>query len=186
MNEVLVGAGLATGHFYHAPAGTPLPEHPFATLDKAWAKVGDITVDGVTITTDKSTDNLKNWANKIKRTILTDHTESVDAPVMDTTEATMKTLFGEENVKITEATSEHGKLIDVHLSADDLPEPEAFLFIVKDGEAGAMLGCTKGQITALADIALTPTTGVTYDATITGQDDGFHYVIDDGEKVVSG
>ena len=105
MEEVLIGQGLATGMFYHAPAGTKLPDSPFATLPEAWKKVGDVTQDGITLTTDKKTEDLKNWANKIKRTILTDHVESIGTPIMDTTEETMKTIFGADNVTVTDATA---------------------------------------------------------------------------------
>lgn len=186
MEEVLVGAGLATGMFYHAPAGTKLPESPFATLASDWVKVGDVTSDGITLTTDKSTEDLKNWANKIKRSILTDHVESIGSPIMDTTEETLKTVFGEDNVTVTDATADHGKLINAHISAETLPAPEAFLFLMKDGDAGMMIGCEKGQITELGDVTFAPGSGITWETTIKGLDDGWHYVLDDGAKTVTG
>ena len=186
MEEVLMGQGLATGMFYHAPAGTKLPDSPFATLPEAWKKVGDVTQDGITLTTDKKTEDLKNWANKIKRTVLTDHVESIGTPIMDTTEETMKTVFGADNVTVTDATADHGKLINVNLSAEALPAPEAYLFLMKDGETGMMIGCEKGQISELSDVKFAPGEGITWETTIKGLDDGWHYVIDDGAKTVTG
>lgn len=57
----------------------------------------------------------------------------------------MKTIFGADNVTVTDATADHGKLIDVNLSAEALPAPEAYLFLMKDGETGMMIGCEKGR-----------------------------------------
>jgi len=42
VNEVMLGAGFATGMFYHAPEGTDIPASPEASLAD-WTKVGDVT-----------------------------------------------------------------------------------------------------------------------------------------------
>lgn len=183
-NEVILGAGNATGMFYHAPAGTALPESPFATLDKAWELAGDVTSDGISLTLDRTTEDIKNWANVTKRTILTDHAESIQAPIMDTTEESLKTIFGEENVTVTAATKDHGALVTVKLSATDLPAPEAYLFLMKDGDTGVMIGCTKGQIDSIGDVSFTPGAGITWQATFKGLEEGWKMVMDDGEKAV--
>ena len=41
-NNAKLGIGYASGMFYHAPAGTALPEYPTETLDAAWIEVGDV------------------------------------------------------------------------------------------------------------------------------------------------
>ena len=84
--DTLLGTGLATGMFYHAPAGTALPTYPAETLATAWKHVGDVSDAGITLTTDKSTEALRNWANVVKRVIMTEHSETIQTPVMDTTE----------------------------------------------------------------------------------------------------
>ena len=56
---------------------------------------------------------------------------------------------------------------------------------MKDGETGMMIGCEKGQISELSDVAFAPGDGITWKTTIKGLDDGWHYVIDDGEKATS-
>lgn len=180
--EVMLGTGLATGMCYHAPAGTALPTYPSETLNKAWVKVGDVSSDGITMELDKSTDTIKNWANVVKRNILTDHTETVQVPIIDTTEQSLKTVLGEGNVKVTEATAEHGKLIDAHLSISDLPKAEAFLFLMKDGDDMIALGTSDGQITALESVSFAPNNTITWTPTITGMKDGWHMITDDGQK----
>lgn len=181
-NEVLLGLGNATGMFFHAPAGTKLPAGPFDTLDDAWTKAGDISEDGISFKMDRSTKDLKNWAAKVKRTIMEDHSETVDAPVMDTTEESLKTIFGASNVTKTAATSTASAKISVNMSASSLPDPEAYLFLMKDGDAGIMLGCETGQITEISDLDFTPSDGITWKATIKGLEDGWTMVFDDGTK----
>ena len=66
VNEVMLGAGLATGMFYHAPEGTDLPASPEASL-AGWTKVGDVTEEGITWGVSRDFTPLKDWAGKIKR-----------------------------------------------------------------------------------------------------------------------
>ena len=103
--DVKLGLGLATGMFFHAPAGTALPTYPAEALDSAWEEVGDVSDAGITLATNKSTTVLKNWANVVKRVILTDHSETIQAPIMDTTEESLKTVVGDDNVTTTAAVS---------------------------------------------------------------------------------
>lgn len=181
-NDTKLGLGLATGMFYHAPAGTALPTYPAETLNSAWKEVGDVTQDGITLATDKSSETIKNWANVIKRVIMTDHNETISAPLQDTIEETLKVVLGEDNVTITEANAEHGKIIDGHLSAPSLPEPEAFLFLMKDGDDMIAVGTKHGQITALENVGFAPNGAIVWTPTITGMEDGWHIIVDDGQK----
>lgn len=182
MQEVILGAGAATGMFYHAPAGTKLPDSPFATLDKAWVRVGDITEDGIHLKMDRSTEDLKNWAKQTKRTIMTDHGESIEAPIMDTTEESLKTVFGKNNVTITAASASHGALISVNISANSLPDPEAYLFLMKDGDTGIMIGCEYGQIDSVSDVSFAPGSAINWTTTFKGLKDGWKIIFDDGAK----
>lgn len=180
--DTKLGIGLATGMFYHAPAGTALPAYPAETLDNAWKHVGDVSADGITLATDKSTEILRNWANVIKRVVMTEHSETIQAPIMDTVEETMKTVVGSGNVTITEAvTGQHGKLINVNLSAGDLPPEEAFLWIMKDGDAMVAIGCTHGQVTAVDNVTFAPNASINWVPTITAIGEGFKMIIDEGE-----
>ena len=166
MSDVMLGIGLSTGHFFHAPEGTAFPAYPAAPLPSAWKKVGDVTQDGITLTTDKSTELLKNWANVIKRVILSDHSETIQAPIMDTTEEALKTVLGEDNVSVVPADATHGDLIKASLSSSELPPAESFLFLMKDGDDMLMLGTTKGIVREVGDISFAPTEGITWEATV--------------------
>ena len=97
VNEVMLGAGLATGMFYHAPEGTSLPATP-SDLLTAWTKVGDVTEDGITWGASRDFTPLKNWAGKIKRQLPGTDPQTIKVPIMDTTEEVFKTIFGASKV----------------------------------------------------------------------------------------
>lgn len=173
--DVKLGLGLATGMFYHAPAGTALPTDPTATIPSTWTHVGDVSEDGITLATDKSVTNLKNWANKIKRAIMTDHSETIQSPLMDTTAEVLKTVLGDDNVTVSNS------LTTASLSASDLPEQEAFLWVMKDGDAMMMIGCSYGQVTAVNNVSFAPGSAINWTPTITAMgDDGFVFLMDEG------
>ena len=142
----------------------------------AWRLVGDISQDGLTVATDKSVTNLFNWANVLKRVIMTGHNETVQAPVMDTTEETMKAILGSDNVTVTPAAGSHGKTIDCNLSAATLPDPKAFLFVMKDGDDTMALGMSEGQITAVDNVSFAPNAAIVWKPTLTALGDGLHFI----------
>ena len=145
-----------------------------------WRIIGDVTHDGLTVATDKSVNNIRNWANVIKRSTLSEHTETVQVPIMDTTEEALKVVVGSSNVTVTAATLTHGKTIDVDLSAGSLPSPEAFMFIMKDGDDVMAVGMTNGQITAVDNLTLAPEDTINWIPTITAQDGGLHFISEEG------
>ncbi len=146
----------------------------------AWRMIGDVTHDGISVTTDKSVNNIRNWANVIKRSTLSEHTETVQVPIMDTTEDSLKVVVGSTNVTVTPAAGSHGKTIDVDLSAGSLPSPEAFIFIMKDGDDVMAVGMENGQITAVDAITFAPENTINWTPTITAQEGGLHFISEEG------
>ncbi|MBR4681595.1 MAG: hypothetical protein IKP03_10935 [Fibrobacter sp.] len=180
--DVMLGLGLSTGMFFHAPAGTALPAYPGEQLAAAWEEVGDVTDAGITLTTNKSVTNLRNWANAIKRVIMTEHSETIQAPIMDTTEEVLKTVVGADNVTVTAATTTHGKIVAVNLSDGELPPEEAFLWLMKDGDTLMAIGCTHGQVSAVDNVTFAPNAAINWTPTVTAMGDGFQLILDDGNK----
>ena len=178
--DTKLGIGLATGMFYHAPAGTTLPSYPGEALSASWKLVGDVTQDGITLTTDKSVENLKNWANVIKRVIMTDHSETIQSPLMDTTAEVLKTVLGKDNVTETPANGAHGALVTANLSNGSLPEAEAFLWLMKDGDDLMYIGCKNGQVTSVDNVSFAPGSSINWIPTITALEDGFVFMTNDG------
>lgn len=179
---VNLGIGDATGMFYHAPEGTALPETPYEELSNDWELVGDVSSDGITFSTARDFDTIKNWANQIKRLLPSDESETVVAPIIETTESTLRVLFGADNVTVTPATSEHGKLITVDTSPTNTPSAEAFLFLMKDGDDMIMIGTTSGFVTALGDVTFAPNEAISWEATISSNQ---FVVVKDDNQVTS-
>lgn len=250
MSDVKLGIGLASGMFFHAPAGTTLPTYPTDVIgdngdgtttdeftatagqssftlseapnkvksmtvngtevdaddysvtgttlsytgtslsanDKvvviyyvsAWRRVGDVAKDGVTINMDKTVENIYTWANAIKRTLMSEHVETVQPPIIDTTEDTLKVVLGADNVTVTPAAGSHGKLITCNLSADSLPSEEAFLFVMKDGDDVMAIGIESGQITAVESITFAPENAIIWTPTITVLNNSLRFISEEG------
>ena len=180
-HDTKLGIGASSGMFFHAPSGTALPTYPTETLASAWVEVGDVTDAGITLAFEKSTTNLRNWANQLKRIILTEHAESITAPIMDTTQEVLETVLGDGATTATAATSAHGALVTASLTQDSLPAEEAYLFIMKDDDDAIAIGCTKGQITTMDTITFAPGSPITWTPTITALDEGWQIITDDGQ-----
>ena len=76
-------------------------------------------------------------------------------------------MFGADNVEVTAATTTHGKLVSVNVEQDAMPEAEAFLFLMKDGDDMIMIGTKRGYISELGEVAFQPNNAITWNATIT-------------------
>mgnify|MGYP003571262344 CR=1 FL=1 len=179
-NDINLGLGLSTGMLYTAPADTALPTTPSAAIPNTWTKAGNVTDAGITLGMSKSVTNLKNWANEIKRVIMTEHVETIQSPLMDTTEESLEFCMGEDNVTVTAATSSVGKIVTVDLSAGDLPAPKAYLWIMKDGDDMLMIGCKKGQVTAVDNVTFAPGSSITWTPTITALDGSMKFIKEAG------
>ena len=165
-NKVNLGIGLATGMFYTAPAGTALPASPLDTLSADWSEVGAVAVDGITWSTGKDSEPLRNWAKEVERLVASDEGGTVQAPLMYTEEDTLKTIFGSDNVTVTPATATNGKITTVTVAHGVSAAPAAYLFLMKDGDDMLMLGTSKGIVRDVDDISFSPTEAITCNATI--------------------
>ena len=182
-NAVNLGAGLATGMFFHAPANTALPTYPTETLGSDWKEVGYISQDGITWHHGRSAEALKDWSNSIRRMLQSSDDKTVAATIISTTKEVLQTIFGADNVTETAATTGHGKLEAVEVKEGVMSGEEAFLFLMKDGDDTFMLGTTKGYITNLDDIAFQPGNPISWGATISA--DAWKFIKDDGQKTTA-
>lgn len=168
--DVNLGIGLATGMAFHAPQGTALPDYPGQELSSDWVEIGHVSEDGISFGPNRELEPLRNWAKEIERLMAADGDETVEAPFITNTAETLKTLFGEDAVTVTEADSNHGNLIKLEVSPDYMPDGEAFLFLMKDGDDLIMLGTTKGFVTSVGDVDFAPDGAITWTATISAHD----------------
>lgn len=179
-NNVNLGIGLATGMFYTAPVGTALPAYPSdSTGLSSWTEVGAVTSDGITWSTGKDSDPLRNWAKEVERLIASDEGGTVQAPLMYTTQKTLETIFGADNVTVSAADSNHGALVSVNVAPGVSASPKGFLFIMKDGDDMMMLGTSKGIVRDIDDLSFAPTEAITWTATIEAA--SWTFMKDDGQ-----
>ena len=170
--DVKLGLGLSTGMFYHAPAGTALPSSTSDSLS-AWTHIGDVSDAGITLALNKTVTNLRNWANVIKRVIMTEHSETIQSPVMDTKAEVFKAVVGSDNVTVA------GNKTTVSLSDGELPPEEAFLWVMKDGEDMIMIGCSYGQVSAIDNVTFAPAAAINWTPTITAMGTGFSLIMEE-------
>ena len=182
-HDAKLGNGYSSGMFYHAPAGTALPTYPTETLNAAWVEVGDVSSDGITLTSNKSTTNFRNWANELKRIVMTEHSEDISVTIMDTTQEVLETVLGDNSTSTTAATATHGALVTASLSQTDLPAEEAYLFIMKDDDDTIAIGCTNGQITSMDAVTFATGALINWKPTITALGTGWQIILDDGQTI---
>lgn len=176
MSNVFIGAGNASGMFYKAPKGTSIPSSPNASLGADWVEVGAITDAGITLALPNG-DVLRNWALEPERKLNTEN-GSVTAPIMYTTKKVLETIFGASNVVHTAATASDGNIETVTISPDVSAEPASYLFLMKDGDALAMLVTNNGLITDISDVSFAPDSSVNWEVKIEGT---WTFAIDDGQ-----
>ena len=128
-NAVNIGKGRASGMFLTAASGTALPSTLTETTLGSWGDVvGFISDEGMTLNLSRDKENIKDWANVVRRVVLTDHEEGASGSCISTTADALTALFGADAVTTATNTT------TVNLSASDLPAnvPEA----TTDGPSG--------------------------------------------------
>lgn len=165
-NAVNIGKGRASGMFYYADANTALPTALSDTIPAGWNEAGYISADGMTLELSRDKTNIKDWSNTTRRVILTDHEEKASGSCISTTAAALGAIFGDDNV--TEASG----TITVSLSAGDLPETKAYLFLMKDGDDFIAFGCSEGQIAVTDSATFTAGEAVAWPFEVTALGDG--------------
>ena len=145
-NAVNIGKGNASGMFYTAAAGTAIPT-TLSSIPSAWTEAGFISEDGMELQLSRDVEDIKDWSNTIRRTVLTDHDEKASGTCISTTAAALAELFGSGNVTTS------GSTVTVNLSASELPPQKAYLFVMKDGDDLMCFGCSYGQISVSDNVS---------------------------------
>lgn len=134
--KIIIGAPdqATTGAVAYAPVGTTLPATAGASLPSTWQDTGYVSEDGVALTPNYNTKDIKDWSKATVRTLLNEFTGEVKFSFIQTDYEALCAIFGASNVERTAATSSHGEQITVKMGARMAPA-QAFCFSMKDGEA---------------------------------------------------
>ena len=166
-NAVNIGKGRASGMFLTATSGTALPATLTDTTLGSWGDVvGYISDEGMTLNLSRDKENIKDWANVVRRVVLTDHEETASGSCISTTANALSALFGEDAVTTATNTT------TVNLSASDLPAAAAFLFVMVDGDDVLAFGCSEGQISVSDNVSFAPGDAIEWPFEVTAMGDG--------------
>ena len=189
-NDVRVGAPdqATTGAILSAPLGTTLPSlssitKAAVTIDPAFEGNEYISEDGLALTPNYSTQNIKDWSGAVVRKVLEEFDGTLGWKMISTNQNALETAFGKANVTANAATQTHGNQLQAALGAR-LPDPRSWVFLMKDGDARIVIVVPKGQVTALNEIKFVPNDAVKWGVTLSTYPDdagnSIYIMTDDG------
>lgn len=176
-SDVVLGKGaVGSGQVARAALGTTYPTDvttAFAALDPAFKKLGIVSEDGVTETEDETKTNIIGWDGEVARVVRTEHALTYAFTMIETTAATLGTVYRDENVVLTPATADHGSQIAVTIKARDGVR-NVWRFGLVDGDRKGEIWLPAGEVTERGDVAYVSSDAIKYPVTITafGDPDG--------------
>lgn len=187
--EVYVGIPdqQTTGAIMCAPIGTALPTSAKDTIAEAFKSSGYVSEDGLSLSTDYSTSEIKEWSGSIIRKILEQFDGTITWKEISLNYESACHAFGEEYVTKTEANDENGTQLKISIGAH-MPAAKSWAFKMKDGEKRMLIVVPNGQVTAMDGIDFNATDAVGFPLTLSCYDDGTGnsiYIHTDDGKVVS-
>lgn len=135
--KVLVGApdqSATTGAVNYAATTATMPGSATEALPIGFKTCGYVSEDGVTLTAEYSTTDIKDWSLSSVRTLLEEFTGEVSFAFIQTDYDSLVALFGPDYVSKVAATADHGEQVTVKIGAHMAPS-QAYVFNMKDGSA---------------------------------------------------
>lgn len=181
--DVRIGAPdqKTTGAIKHAPLGTTLPslsdvKVSGVTLDNAFTGDEYVSEDGLTLTPSMSTTDIKDWSGATVRKVLESFDGTLAWTMISTNEGSLGVAFGADHVDTNAAALDHGAQTKVSLGAH-LPDPESFVFLMKDGDARIVIVVPNGQVTEVGEVTFAANAAVGWNVTLSCYPD------DNGESI---
>lgn len=189
--QVYVGTPdqLTTGAVLHAPVGTELPTltdltPSDVTINEAFKDGGYVSSDGVTLTPDMSTSDINDWSGALIRRVLEAFNGEISFTMIQSDAETFKMALGEEYVESQAADSTHGNQVMAKFGAH-LPDPEAWVFKMKDGAARILICLPNAQVTTMDEVTFNSTDPIGWAMTLSCYPDStgtsIYILTDDGQ-----
>lgn len=161
VSKVLVGAPdqATTGAILDAPLGTKLPASASDALDVEFKSSGYVSEDGLQLTTDRSTNDIKEWSGTVIRKLLDSFDASIKWSEIQMSYEALCHAFGTENVTKTAADEQHGEQVKVAINGS-MPAARSWAFKMKDGKARILIVVPNGQVTSVDEIDFVSSDGV--------------------------
>lgn len=192
--DVRIGAPdqKVTGAIKHAPVGTAVPKLEDITkaavaLNEAFEGDEYVSQDGLTLAPSMSTTEIKDWSGATVRKVLESFDGTLSWTMISTNKGALTIAFGKEHVTSEEATAEHGTQVCAALGAY-LPEEQAWVFLMKDGDARIVVVVPDGQITEVGEITFASNAAVSWPVTLScypDTDGNCIYILTDDGQVVT-
>lgn len=186
VQNVVAGKPLATGGILSGPLGTPLPTDASTAPDAAIAGVGYISDDGVSESMNRETDKIKAWGGDVVKIVQSEHSVTYQYTMIEAARAEVnREVYGEPNVTATVATTTHGNLLAIKVTAEQLPH-RVRVMEIKDGDARVRIVLPDSQITEVGDVTYQDAAIIAYPVTVEAFPDAsgvkaYKYT-DDGKK----
>lgn len=149
--DILVASpATGTGGILAGDLGSPLPTDARTELDASLAPHGYVGEDGLTMTTNRSTERIRAWGGSTVRIVQTEHDITFAFVLLETNKVTAEAVFGEGNVTETAADGTSGLKLDIVVTDDVLPH-KAWVFNIKDGDKRVRVVVPNGQITEVGE-----------------------------------
>lgn len=188
-NNITLGTPLqdVTGAVLTAPIGTTLPTTSTEALDAAFESSGFVTQDGVSVEWEQTVTNIADWSGKNRRTLVENTEATVTFAALELSEESLIQAFGADAVTVTAADASHGKQLRVSVTGE-LPEPQCWVFNMKDGDRRTRLVVPYGQVTQIPNMTFVAGEAITIPVAITCYPDPTTGVIvdflnDDGQHI---
>lgn len=151
-----------SGGILRAPLGSERPTDPDSALDAAYESAGYVGEDGVSESSERSTEDIRAWGGIKVRTVQTEYGTTLTFTFIESRRAlVLKAVFGEENVTI-----DPKGFIKVRRNETPL-ESAQWVVDMKDGDRGARrLDVGNGQITEVGDISYVDGEAISYEVTM--------------------
>ena len=173
-----------TGAVAIAPVGTTAPTNARTALPNTWVSGGYVSEDGLSMSTSRSVEAVRDWSKANVRNLLSEFTGELSFAFLQIDEFAAKRAFGSTNVTTTAATTTAGNQLSVAIGAN-LPPVEAWVFSMKDEGRRVRVYVPRGQITELEDVSFKPDEAQTIGVTLSCYDDGtgnsIYVMWDDGQ-----
>lgn len=188
--DVRIGAPdqKTTGAIKHAPKGTAIPDlsditKAAVTLNGAFTGDEYVSEDGLTLAPSMSTTEIKDWSGATVRKVLESFDGTLSWTMISTNEGALAIAFGSDHVTTTAATTTHGAQVKAALGAY-LPEEQAWVFLMKDGDARIVIAVPDGQITEVGEVTFASNAAVGWAVTLSCYPDSsgncIYIMTDDG------
>lgn len=156
--NVLVASPKVTGGILTAAVGTALP----ATTDdslSSFTATGYIGEDGVTLTIDRSTEDVYAWGGSKVRVITTEHSVQLSFSFLEVNATNLPLIFGTDNV------STAGDETTVKLNGAELPH-FALVMDAADGDKAVRITAADAQVVEQEDIVFVHSAPTEFNVTI--------------------